>query len=290
MPEVRKFVHRNFYVDDGLVSRATPKEVIKLITDAQATLATANIRLHKVVSDAVEVMEALPADDRAKDVRNLDLRKETLPSQRSLGVQWSIEEDKFSFKVSRQDKPFTRRGVLSIINSICDPMGIAVPVTLKGKLFLQQLVAMGKTRNGDDLGWDDPLPEDLMRQWQRWKEALPNLEEASLSRCLHPGNFGPIARAELHAFSDASEDAIGVAIYLRLTNHEDRVQSASSSASLESRQQSPRASHAWSCAARFSAPKCNKSSETCRVPTSGVSSTPTATPQTLLPAVSMRVS
>ena len=222
-PEVRKFVHRNFYVDDGLVSRATPQEVIKLITDAQATLATANIRLHKVVSNAVDVMEALPADDRAKDVRDLDLRKETLPSQRSLGVQWSLEEDKFSFKVSRQDKPFTRRGVLSIINSIYDPMGIAVPVTLKGKQLLQQLVAMGKTRNGDDLGWDDPLPEDLMRQWQRWKEALPNLEEASLARCLHPRNFGPIARAELHAFSDASEDAIGVAIYLRLTNHEDRV-------------------------------------------------------------------
>ena len=81
---------------------------------------------------------------------------------------------------------------------------------------------MGKTRNGDDLGWDDPLPEDLMRQWQRWQEAPPNLEEASLARCLHPGNFGPIAWAELHAFSDASEDAIGVAIYLRLTNHEDR--------------------------------------------------------------------
>ncbi|KAK3753685.1 hypothetical protein QZH41_013131 [Actinostola sp. cb2023] len=217
--EPKEFIHRNFYVDDGLVSRATPEETITLIKNAQAALATANIRLHKVISNSVEVMEALPADDRAKDVRDLDLRKEALPTQRSLGVQWNLQDDKFTFKVSTPDKPFTRRGVLSVVNSIYDPMGLAVPVTLKGKLLLQKLVSMGKTRNGDNLGWDDPLPEDLMRQWKQWKDALPNLQNASLPRCLHPRDFGTITRAEVHAFSDASEDAIGVAVYLRLINH-----------------------------------------------------------------------
>ncbi|KAK3752635.1 hypothetical protein QZH41_000499 [Actinostola sp. cb2023] len=220
--ETKEFIHRNFYVDDGLVSRATPEETITLIKNAQAALATANIRLHKVISNSVEVMEALPADDRAKDVRDLDLRKEALPTQRSLGVQWNLQEDKFTFKVSTPDKPFTRRGVLSVVNSIYDPMGLAVPVTLKGKLLLQKLVSMGKTRNGDNLGWDDPLPDDLMRQWKQWKDALPNLQNAS-PRCLHPRDFGPITRAEVHAFSDASEDAIGVAVYLRLINHNNDV-------------------------------------------------------------------
>ncbi|KAK3742405.1 hypothetical protein QZH41_008057 [Actinostola sp. cb2023] len=221
--ETKEFIHRNFYVDDGLVSRATPEETITLIKNAQAALATANIRLHKVISNSVEVMEALPADDRAKDVRDLDLRKEALPTQRSLGVQWNLQEDKFTFKVSTPDKPFTRRGVLSVVNSIYDPMGLAVPATLRGKLLLQKLVSMGKTRNGDNLGWDDPLPDDLMRQWKQWKDVLPNLQNASLPRCLHPRDFGPITRAEVHAFSDASEDAIGVAVYLRLINHNNDV-------------------------------------------------------------------
>ena len=76
--DTKTFIHRNFYVDDGLVSRATPRETIDLIRNAQATLATANIRLHnKVVSNSIGVMEALPADDRAKDVRGLDLRRDT---------------------------------------------------------------------------------------------------------------------------------------------------------------------------------------------------------------------
>lgn len=221
--DTAKFIHRNFYVDDGLVSCTTPHEAINLVKNAQAVLATANIRLHKVISNSVEVMEALPADDRAKDVKDLDLRKDTLPSQRTLGVQWNLQEDKFTFKVSIPDKPFTRRGVLSVVNSIYDPIGLAVPVTLKGKLLLQKIVSMGKTLNNDRLGWDDPLPEDYRQQWQSWKDALPELEKSSLPRCLHPKKFGQIARAEVHAFSDASEDAIGVAVYLRVVNDHAKV-------------------------------------------------------------------
>ncbi|KAK3749994.1 hypothetical protein QZH41_000414 [Actinostola sp. cb2023] len=114
-------------------------------------LATANLRLHKVVSNSVEVMEAFPTEDRGKDVRDLDLRRDSLPAQRSLGVYWDLEEDAFTFKVSLADKPFTRRGVLSIVNSIYDPLGLAIPVLLEGRLLLQQLVHMGKKKKNDRL-------------------------------------------------------------------------------------------------------------------------------------------
>lgn len=123
----RDFVHRNVYVDNGLASRATSEEAIELIKNIQAALATANIRLHKVVSNRPEVMEALPADDRAKDVRDLDLRHDLLPVQRSLGVYWNLTEDTFTFKVSVPEKPFTRRGVLSVVNSVYDPSKLQPP-------------------------------------------------------------------------------------------------------------------------------------------------------------------
>ena len=43
-------------------------------------------------------------------------------------------------------------------------------------------------------------------------------------RCYHPNNFGQITCVELHAFSDASEDAIiGVTVYLKLVDKEERV-------------------------------------------------------------------
>ena len=81
-----EFVHRNFYVDDGLASRPTAKEAIDLVTATQAMLATANLKLHKVVSNSVEVMEAFPAEDKGNEIRDLDPRHDSLPAQRSLVV------------------------------------------------------------------------------------------------------------------------------------------------------------------------------------------------------------
>ena len=99
------FVRRNFYVDDGLASRPTAKEAIDLVTATRAMLATANLKLHKVISNSVEVMEALPAEDRKKGVRDLDLRHDSLPAQRSLGVHWNLEDDTFTFKVCLPRSP-----------------------------------------------------------------------------------------------------------------------------------------------------------------------------------------
>ena len=182
-------------------------------------LATANLKLHKVVSNSVEVMEAFPAEDRGKGVRDLDLRHDSLPAQRSLGVYWNLEEDTFTFKVCLPEKPFTRRGVLSVVNSSYDPLGLAVPVLLEGKLLLQHLVLLGKKNNKEKpLGWDDALPDTLLSQWQRWRNSLPHLENVSVPHCYHPPGFGTIVRREIHAFSDASKDAIGASIYLRLFN------------------------------------------------------------------------
>ena len=180
----RDFIHRNFYVDDGLTSCPTESETISRVRNAQAMLATANLRLHKVVSNSVTVMEALPAEDRAKNVKDLDLRRDILPTQRSLGVHWDIEKDQFTFRVPLSEKPFTRRGVLSIVNSVYDPLGLASPVILEGKLILQQLVFMGKKPNNNGpLGWDDPLPENMIQRWSRWRDAVPNLEKVAFPRC-----------------------------------------------------------------------------------------------------------
>ncbi len=222
--EAKRFICKDFYVDDGLTSQPTDEEAVNLVKAAQAALATANLRLHKVASNSTAVMEAFPAEDRAKDFRDLDLRQDTLPAQRTLGVQWNLQEDTLTFRVSPPDKPFTRRGVLSVVNSVYDPLGLAAPVVLVGKLLLQQLVLRGRKKQNDEpLGWDDPLPEDLKRRWLCWREELPGLENISAGRCYHPKDFGLVIRTEIHAFSDASTDGIGTAVYLKQINERDEV-------------------------------------------------------------------
>ena len=58
---------------------------------------------------------------------------------RALGIQWNIEEDKLEFKVKLMEKSMTRRGMLSIISSIYDPLRLVNPHLLKGKKILLNL-------------------------------------------------------------------------------------------------------------------------------------------------------
>ena len=67
--KVTDFLRTNFYVDDGLTSIPTVPEAFKLIEDSQALCTSAKLRLHKFACNCKDVFEALPKDDRAKDLK-----------------------------------------------------------------------------------------------------------------------------------------------------------------------------------------------------------------------------
>lgn len=80
--------------------------------------------------------------------------------QRSLGLSWDIETDEFTFSTCKEDKPFTRRGILSVINGLYDPIGFVVIVILKGTLLMKEMLSTTTS-----LDWDDPLPEKFRESW-----------------------------------------------------------------------------------------------------------------------------
>ena len=137
--DAKEFVDNDFYVDDGLKSLPNSQQAIDLWQRTQAMLATGNLRLHKISSNDPKVTDAFPPDDKAADLRDLDLNYVSAPIQRSLGVSWDITADAFTFTVKIGNKPFTKRGVLSIINSLYDPLGIAAPVLIQGKCLLRAM-------------------------------------------------------------------------------------------------------------------------------------------------------
>lgn len=167
--------------------------------------------MHKFTSSHKEVIEAIPIEDRAEGIQKIDLDKEAMPTERALGIQWCIEKDSFQFRIVLKDRPCTRRGILSTVSSIYDPLGFVAPLLLEGKKILQDLCR-------EKADWDDPVPENIKARWERWRAELPSLEELSIPRCYKPSNFGRSASAELHHFSDASTQGYGQCSYLRLTN------------------------------------------------------------------------
>ncbi|MCG8046575.1 MAG: hypothetical protein N0E48_13200, partial [Candidatus Thiodiazotropha endolucinida] len=116
--DVKTFVNKDFYVDDALTSLPTVKEAVSLMKRTQADLHSDGLVLHKVVSNKEEVVLSFPPDQRAKGLKDLDLSVDFLPVQRSLGLRWDLNSDSFFFDVTEDCKPYTRRGVLSIVNSL----------------------------------------------------------------------------------------------------------------------------------------------------------------------------
>lgn len=117
--EVIKFVHHNFYVDDGCGCSDTAEEAIALLGQTCEALGKCNIRLHKISSSSTKVLEAFPASERSR-TSPLDTWPES--SQPTLGIEWNTATDMFVIRTCVPDRPFTKRGVLATLNSTFDPL------------------------------------------------------------------------------------------------------------------------------------------------------------------------
>ncbi|XP_056093862.1 uncharacterized protein LOC130072671 [Rhinichthys klamathensis goyatoka] len=209
--EATQFVMRNFYVDDGLSSFPTDEKAIAVLKNTKEILAESSIKLHKIASNSRTVMDAFPPEERAKDLVDLELTVDPLPLQRSLGLTWNLQSDTFTFRVSREKKPFTRRGILSTVNGLYDPLGLVAPVTIKGKVLVRELSA-------DQAEWDAPLPAPKEEQWRMWTDSLCELEQLQIDRPYVPVSLCSTKHRELCIFSDASTMAISAVAYLKATD------------------------------------------------------------------------
>ncbi|XP_073718035.1 uncharacterized protein [Misgurnus anguillicaudatus] len=215
-PVASEFVEKNFYVDDGLTSVPTAKEAKELIISAQELCQGAGLRLHKFNSNLKEVLSCIAPSERAISTDTFNFQTDATSEGLVLGIQWSAENDTFSFHGNVKDHPPTRRGLLSVVASLYDPLGFIAPFILSGKRILQELCCKG-------IEWDDPIPEYLRSRWEEWKNDLQNLKEVTIPRCYHPRNFGKIVRVELHHFSDASTTGYGACSYLRYQNDRNEI-------------------------------------------------------------------
>ena len=122
-------------------------------------------------------MLAFPLQDLAKDLQSVDLRDSSmkLPMKSSLGIDWDLNTDSFVFTFQFEDRPFTRRGILSILNGIYDPIGFLSPIVITGKILLRDACPDGKN-------WDEPLTPSYRPIWENWKRSLLDIGSICVPR------------------------------------------------------------------------------------------------------------
>ena len=214
-PDAVKYIKENFYVDDGLASATTVEDAIRTLRDARAILDQYHIRLHKILCSDARVLEAFPPSELAVDVNSKELQSPE--NQSALGLTWDVSTDRLTLKYKGETRRFTRRHVLSQNASIFDPLGLAAPVVLGGKL-LQRRFLTATALGGSPVPWDDPLPEHLFPEWRQWINQLDDLSLLKVPRCY---SAKPDCIQSLYLFADASESAISHVAFLR-SSGEDR--------------------------------------------------------------------
>ena len=152
--KVAETLRNNFYVDDMLKSVSNEETAIKLIRDVRKICADGGFHLTKFVSNNKQVLASIPEDERRKTVFDQDLESGMLPTKKTLGIYWNTEEDNIGFEVRLKEKPNTKRGILSLVSSIYDPLGLVSPFILEGRQIVQKLCF-------SKFNWDEVVNKDV---------------------------------------------------------------------------------------------------------------------------------
>lgn len=112
--DVKYYVTKHFYIDDGLSSYDTDNEALDILLRTQKILRDrGKMKFHKFAFNSHIFMDALPAEDRVKYLSDVHLNLHTTPAQSSLGLTGSLPLN-FLFLLKRpQRRNRNKSGVIS---------------------------------------------------------------------------------------------------------------------------------------------------------------------------------
>ena len=118
---------------------------------------------------------------------------------------WNINQDTLTFEPVTREYANTKRGILSLISSVFDPLGILTPSLLEPKLIIHKLQKL-------KIDWDSKIPFEIETRWIKWKSGLDKILQVSLN---HWYGFQHIDKmeVELNILCDMSAQAYGVVAY-----------------------------------------------------------------------------
>ncbi|XP_055633238.1 uncharacterized protein LOC129773624 [Toxorhynchites rutilus septentrionalis] len=219
-PEASQAIQENHYVDDYLDSVDTIEQAVQLALDVKQVHEKAGFVIRHWMSNSAEVLLRI-GEQNTKSVKSFTMDKGS-NLERVLGMVWRPQEDVFVFssafrndlqRLLEESIVPTKRQLLSLVMSVFDPLGMVAPFVVHGKTIVQDVWRSG-------IGWDEPLPANIVPQWERYAKLLGTLNTVKIPRCYFPG-YQPEAynSLELHVFVDASNSAYAAAAYFRILDH-----------------------------------------------------------------------
>ena len=200
-PHVAKVLKENTYMDDICDSVHTVQEAKQLTADMDNVLSQGGFQVKGWLSN--QPLQKEKEGQRETSVKLLHGATE----EKILGTIWNRTEDVFKFKFNPPEEiKLTKRGILSQIAQLFDPVRFAAAFLVHAKIGMQQLWQSG-------LEWDQELPTPMCEEWICFFQEMKNLNNVTFERPLTPPQV--IGAPTLCIFSDASNEAFGACAYIR---------------------------------------------------------------------------
>lgn len=184
----------SFYVDNTVTSLDDQNSVNTFINEAKALMAEGKFDLR-----GWEYGQNLESSDKGT-------------STNVLGLLWDSKQDTLQVNVDTL-KPLpskiTKRCILSVAQTVFDPIGFTSPVMLKPKLILRELW-------NSNLGWDECVGDEVSYRFLDWMDQLRFLDDAKIPRWVLNTTDTGKGKWSVHTFCDASELAYATAVFLRV--------------------------------------------------------------------------
>jgi len=208
-PESAGIVINNSYMDDISASVDNESEATLRMDEIDRILNPDGFVVKEWISNSADAESVTTAGSKPIQVTMGDDKSSA--TEAVLGLRWDVERDllKFKFKaLSEGPDIITKRVILSIANSIFDPIGLLTPFTVKVKIIMRSAWA-----HEPKLVWDSPLPSEIERKWLKLMDQIPLLAELTFRRSLTPP--AAVGAPILVIFCDGSVHAYGAVAYIR---------------------------------------------------------------------------
>lgn len=199
--DIKNVIQKDFYVDDLITGSDDPERLIYIQKCVSSALSAGCFKLRKYKSNCPEIFNSI-------DMNNED-NLTISDSSSTLGLGWTPSSDTLHFPIKGfthdSNKTITKRFIMSNAFKIFDPLGILSPIVVQPKMMIQKLWQQR-------LGWDEPVPIDIINDWIKFSDSVKALSELKIPRLVLGDSPKYI---ELHSFSDASKSALGACIYMK---------------------------------------------------------------------------
>ncbi|XP_018371804.1 PREDICTED: uncharacterized protein LOC108766798 [Trachymyrmex cornetzi] len=195
-------ISNDVYVDDIVSGARDVNEAKTLQNQLNELMNKGCFKIHKWHSNVPEIFRNT---NNHENTASVDLKFND--NIKTLGLVWEPNTDVFVFTLNLFKEVRTKRELLSEISKLFDPLGLLGPIITFAKLLMQETWK-------EKIDWDSELPATLLNKWKRFKDELTNSTILRIPRKISSEYISN--DLILYGFCDASQDAYGACIYVKV--------------------------------------------------------------------------